>query len=209
MSDDMVKKSVDITEEDEEWLEDSYINFSKFVRRKIAERRAESIRDWKKEKLYNQIDGMATKGKELRKEWDEEVENLKEEYDAEIIEKNSTHWIFKHDGDEYSAHWVPDSPFQGVPDDTLEELSEEGKEFANKFVDSWFNKLNKFGEFVEEKTNFEIVGGDEATQDFEGKGSLSEFSLHSKYLPTEKESFRIKFESRVDLKVQDLEKSGI
>jgi len=203
----MVKKSVDITEDDNKWLKQhSYLNFSKFVRRKIAERRAESIRSHKKERLYNQINRMAEKAKELRDEWDNEVEDLEQEYDANVIEMNPTHWIFEHDGEEYSAHWIPDDAFENTSKEIRENMPDAANEFGNKFVDSWFSKLNKFGDFVDEETDFEIIGGDEATKNLDGKGVLSEFSLYTNQLPTDPESFTIKFDSRVDIEMADLER---
>jgi hypothetical protein len=205
MTEDMVKKSVDITEKDNKWLEEhSYLNFSKFVRRKIAERRAENIRDWKKEKLYRNIDRMTEKGQELMKEWKEEKENLQEEYSAEVVEQQATHWIFEYNGDTYTGHWMPGEVF----DDTgTKNVPEQAEEFGNKFVEAWYDKIDRFGEFVGEKTHFTTEGGDESGQTYIGEGPLSDFTLYAGYVPTEHDSFTIKFESRVDLEIRDLEKS--
>lgn len=205
MSQEMVKKSVDITEEDNQWLEEhSYINFSKFCRRKLAERRAESVRGHVKEKLHNEIKQMAEKGSELRDELKEEREKLKDKYNAEFVEKCPEYFVFEIDGESFGGHWKPHNPFEDQPD----EPSEEAREFGEKFVDSWFDKVDRFGEFVNEETSFDVADGDAYQQDLEGHGYLRDFTLHTKYVPYKETHFTIKFASRVDINIEDLKESS-
>ena len=48
MIEDFVKKSVDITQKDENWIQENPLNFSHWVRHKLAEERLEDMRDAKK-----------------------------------------------------------------------------------------------------------------------------------------------------------------
>lgn len=199
----MVKKSADITQEDEEWLQDSPINFSKFVRRKLAERRLEGIRPHIKEKLYNNLENIVAKSKEIREQHKKEREELKEKYDAEIIERDHEYWVFKMDGEEWSADWIAEEVYNS----DFNEAEADVKEFAEKYTTSWQEKLGEFSEYAAEETNFYVVDQDEATQTLEGRGFMNQFVLHMTYLPTDVSSITVKFESRVDLDITDLEKS--
>jgi len=205
MSDDMVKKSVDITQEDQEWLEQSHVNFSKFARRKLAEKRAEGIRSHTKKRLYEQIRAMVEKGSELREQHSQKQEELEEKHNCEVKEKKAEYWTFQHNGSEYYGHWMPGQVFE---DTGTEHIPEEAEEFGNKFVEDWYDKVDAFGEFVGEETDFTGADGDEAGQTLEGRGYLSDFTLHIPYVPTDVSSFTVKFESRVDLDIEDLEEAG-
>jgi hypothetical protein len=196
MSDDMIKKSVDITQEDEEWLEENPINFSKWVRTKLAEERANQIPRRKKEALYHQVEKMISTAEDLRDDWKEERQELQEEYGCEVLETNYTHWIFEHDGEQYTAHWIPDNPFAGIPEEIRDGMPEEAKDFGKEFVDGWFDRLDQFEDFVEAETGFEIVGGDESTQTLEGSGFMEEFKLYMEYLTTNIGSVRVRFLDR-------------
>ena len=205
MSDEMVKKSVDITEGDNEWLDETPINFSKFCRRKLAERRAEEISKSTKSRLYNQLQSMVEKGSELRKQHDQRQEELEEEYNCEVKEKSPEYWIFEHKGSEYYGHWMPGQVFE---DTGTEPIPEEAEEFGNKFVEDWYDKVDAFGNFVGDETDFTGAGGDELGQTLVGQHVLSYFTLRLPYVPKDISSITIKFLDRTDIFVEELEAAG-
>lgn len=203
MANDMIKKSVDITKKDNKWLQEhDYINFSQFVRRKVAERRAENIKPWKKKKLYKDIDSIAEKGQELRKQLKEEKHSLMNEYDCEVSKNELDFFLIEYEGEEYTAHWEPkyalEKCYKEVPDPV--------REFGNKFVESVRKQDEKLRQFVAEHTYFDINELDEATMEFNGQGHLQEFTLYTSYLPTKPDSFSIKFDKKVVLDIRDIKK---
>lgn len=200
-----VKKSVDITEKDEDWIEDNCINFSQYIRKQLAQERLEEIPETKKQLLYSQIIPIANKAEELRNEWNQEVEDLEQEYDVKLIETNSTHWIAKYDGRQHSGHWVADDPFQGITEEVRENMPEEVREFGEEFVQAWVSKLENFEDFVSEETSLCVDAGDESTQTLEGQGPLNQFTVYMGYLSTDPEYYTIKFEDKVHLDFEDLE----
>lgn len=204
MSENMVKKSVDITEEDDEWLEEQPINFSKFCRRKLAERRAENIRSHVKERLYNELEKMVEKSKELRQEWKNERKELQVEYGAEVIDMQRLFWAFKMNGSEWSTDWVAEE----IYDKNDNQAEGDVEEFANKFTSLWMDKLDEFEEFVSEETSFEVQYHDESMMTLIGQNPMMDkFEVHTTYLPKSLDSFTVKFESRVDIETRDIEKS--
>jgi hypothetical protein len=202
MSEEMVKKSVDITQDDQEWLDESPINFSKFCRRKIAERRAEEIDEDTKKRLYNQIQQMVEKGSELRKQHKQKQEELEEKYNCEIKEKKEEYWIFEHNGSEYYGHWMPEQVFE---DTGTENIPEDAEEFGNKFVENWYDKVDDFGDFVGDETDFTGGGGDELGQNLAGQHFLSDFTLLLPYVPTDISSINVKFLNRVVFDAEELQ----
>jgi len=205
MSDEMVKKSVDITQDDQTWLENSPINFSKFCRRKLAERRAEEIEESRKKRLYDQIQKMVEKGGELRKLHNQKQEELEKKYNCEVKERKAEYWIFEHEGSEYYGHWMPGQVFE---DTGTEHIPEEAEEFGNKFVEDWYDKVEAFGDFVGSETDFTGEGGDELGQNIQGQHVLSDFTLMLPYVPWNISSISVKFLDRVVFDAKNLQPEG-
>ncbi|WP_058825729.1 hypothetical protein [Haloferax sp. Q22] len=206
MSEEMVKKSVDITQDDQDWLEESPINFSKFCRRKLAERRAEEINKNTKKRLYDQIQQMVEKGSELRKQHTQKQEELEEKYNCEVKERKAEYWIFEHKGSEYYGHWMPGQVFE---DTGTEDIPEEAEEFGNKLVEDWYDKVDAFGDFVGNETDFTGAGGDELGQNLQGQHFLSDFTLLLPYVPTDISSISVKFLGRVVFDAEDFHEDEI
>lgn len=203
MTEDMVKKSVDIPKDDDEWLDEQPINFSKFVRRKLAERRAEDISRGTKQRLYTELDRMAEKGQELIDRWRDRREEIKDEFEVEMIDRQPEYFRFEIDGEEYSSDWAAER----VSDYDGEEIKE-GKtyKFAKKYTSEWLDTVDEFTDFVESETDFEKQPFEVDMMTFEGRGFLSDFTVYASYLPTELEEFSIKFNAKVHIDVVDLER---
>jgi len=202
MPQEMVKKSVDITQEDDEWLEEQPLNFSKWVRAKIAQKRLQHVSDHKKEQLKETLQKLADKGQELRDEWEQEKEEFKEEYDAEIVHREPETFAFKVEDKEYSSDWIADhvAGYEGKADE-----DSKGYKFADEYTNAWQDKVNRFAKYVDEETSFEPGWTDEYGQTFNGTGYMKKFTISSGYVPTGVKSFTVKYDSRVDVEIQDLE----
>jgi hypothetical protein len=199
MGDDTVKKSIDIQKGDQDWIEKTAINFSKWVRKKLAEERKEQVSKSTKKILFKQVHQMVEKAEELRSELEEEREHLKEKYDAEVIEKQHTHWIFKIDGTEYSSDWVADEvhgPEEAIHPWKDGEDSPVAK-FADKYTDAWMDKLEEFNDFVDEETYFNVRGQGESSIMLHGEGLMEDFQLRTTYLNTAFDTYDVKFLGRV------------
>lgn len=204
MSEDMVKKSVDIPREDDEWLEKEPINFSKWVRKQIKEKRAEQIEMHKKKKLYQEMDQIAEKGQELMSETRDSREEIREEYGVEIIEKDVYYLGFELNDKSYSTDWAA----QQVTDHSGKVLEEgEAVEFAEEYMGDWQSKVNEFENFVEEETSFTAYFDAESIKLSGDTPPMKKFTLYTHYLPAEIEAFTVKYRSDVDIDVFSLEKS--
>jgi hypothetical protein len=202
MSDEMVKKSVDITQEDDQWLEQSHINFSKFVRRKVAEKRADSIKDSVKADVYNDVDKVVKISQDLREEWNEFKEDLKEEYDVEIMVKENHTFGFEIQGERYTSDWGGNVD-HAEGDDHLDKA----EQFASEWCDKWHSLLGDFGDRVEKETNFQHSESNPLTIRFSGNYGLKQFTLQTTNLPKSEDSVDVMFESRVWLDLDDLEQT--
>ena len=200
MSDDMVKKSVDITQEDEEWLEENPINFSKWVRRRIAKQRAKSVRDSVRQQLYEDVQKVIEIGKHLEEEWSEFEEEIQEEYDAEIVDKETHRFAYKIDGDIYYCDWAGKEP-QG-PDGRAEKKA---KEFASKYGEKRQSLVSEYNDRVKEETHFNQGEVQEASYQFYGKGTLRKFNLVTTYFPTSQTEIDVLFDSTIRLRWEDIE----
>lgn len=199
---DMVKKSADITQADEKYLENNPINFSKFVRTKIAEERFKELDLQKKKVLWNQLNTILDKAKKLREEWKHEREELKQGFDAEVTEKQRLYWVFKMNGVEWSTDWMAEE----IYDTDGNKATEDVKEFARQFTNLWQTKVEEFESFVEENTYFRHEWQDEHNQTYKGTNVLDQFTVKMGYIPTGIESFKIKFEDSVRVDIQDIER---
>jgi len=200
--DDMVKKSVDITRADDNYLKNNPINFSKFVRTKIAEKRFEELDLQKKRILWNQLNTILDKAEELREDWKNEREELKQDFDAEVIEKDRLYWVFKMNGSEWSTDWMAEE----IYDMDGNKASTDVEEFAREFTSLWQGKITEFENFVEENTHFEYEWQDEYDQTYEGTNILEQFTVKMGYVPTDMEQFKIKFEGRVRVDIEDIDR---
>lgn len=199
MEEDKVKKSVDIAESDEKWLKNRPVNFSKFVRNKIAEERLESLDSTVRDSLKRQLIGIEQKGQVLKEKWGERREELKEEYSCEMVDRQHEYLIFSYNDKEFTAHWHPDDPLQGTPREEKEKMPEQAKEFINEYVGCWFDLLEEHGDYIEEETDFEWIAGDEATETFEGKNILRDFKIYTKHLPTNAGEIIVRYLNRITL----------
>lgn len=103
-------------------------------------------------------------------------------------EKEPTRFSFKIDGKIYTSDWAGEHI--AGKDGQVEE-GEPAREFAEEYTDLWQEKLGELGTVIDEETDFEHAGQDEAGIDYRGTGFYSRFRLFTPYMPTELSQVRI------------------
>ena len=122
------------------------------------------------------------KSVELREEWNEEKEELKEEYGAEIEHKEKTRFSYSINGEHYTADWAGGDVYRAKGDGSEEEI-----EFGEKYGELWQSKLGDLSKFISEETDFDHSDQDETGQRYRGTGRFSRFRMRMPYLPTSTE----------------------
>lgn len=148
----------------------------------------------RKKKLKEQLLGVCDKGQELQEEWKEEKQEIKDNYDVEIVERSREYFVFEHEGSTYSSDW---GGRHISNDETGEEAEGAPKEFAEEFTSSWIEKTEKFSDFVEEETGLTQITQDESGMSFQGdEAGLHNFTVSIPYVASELEGITVQYEHK-------------
>lgn len=163
------------------------------------------MKDRVKQILWEEIEAIAGRGQDLRKQWKKEIKELQEEYVAEVTEKSRLYWVFEMNGETWSGDWMAE---EIVSHETDESAEGEVQEFADEFSRAWQSKITEIHEFIEEHTHFTVGYPDEYGETLEGEGILEQFELQVNYVPSNIESIDVTFENRVDIELHQLEQAA-
>lgn len=154
------------------------------------------IPEGSKNKALDQLEEVAEKGSELREEWEEEKQNIIDQYDAEIVERDPTFLAFIIDGEHYSTDWMGEY----VTDETGGETdNKKAQNFADEYTTGWQDKIREQTGFIEEETYFRAGPMDEAGLELDGTGFLNRFKAHMSYLATSPEEISVYYMERKHL----------
>lgn len=203
MPENIVKKSFDVSEDDQEFIEKHFVNYAQWLRKKTREEKHEvDVSNHTKTVLLQEIEKIMDKGEELRKQVNEEWEELKEEYDAEIVQKEYEYVSFKVDDEQYTTDWggqhvEPHKPDQHAP--------EKAEKFAEKYTSAWQTKIGEHNDYINEETLFNVKNGSESTQVIRGEQLLEDYKLVAKYVVKSMDGIDIHFQDSIDVHIEDLE----
>lgn len=203
MPENTVKRSFDVSKDDQNFIEDYFPNYAEWLRRKTREKKHEAkVSNHTKTVLLETIEAIVEKGEELREEVDQKWEELKEEYDAEIIGKSVYYINFKIDGEKYTTGWGG----QHVePYNPNQEVTDKADKFASKYTDVWQNKIGEHNDYINEETRFSVSGGGESTQTIYGQGMLEDYKLVAQYVVENLDGIDIHYQDSIDVPIEDLE----
>jgi len=152
MSDDMIKKTADIPQQDKKFLDEEVTNFSSEIRRFLGIEKLARMDKYDLEQIQEDIKKTQKIGQEVRKQWREKQQNLLEEYNAEKEAEDRQGIHFKmEDGGLFTAYWNGEV----LQASRKHPKTDKAQELGDKLNDQWWDAIDQWHERIDEETELE------------------------------------------------------